>query len=184
MIAATALVAGIGLAALILIQQLPSVAADLQQVVVPGEHEIVLAQAGRHTIFHEERAIVRGRYFASDRQLNGLKLRLQVMPSGDDVPIGVPSARTSYSLADREGSSIGTFNASGPGTYRLRAWYPDAASDPTAVLAIGHGVERRLTTVIMGSLVAGFGGLLACAAILVVTFRRGRRDQQDRAQSA
>jgi hypothetical protein len=174
-IAAAALVGGLGAAALILFRQLPAVASGLQQVVVPGEHDIVLAAAGSHTIFHEERAVVGGRYFASDRQLNGLKLRLQAMPSGDDVPISVPSARTSYALADREGSSIGTFTVQQPGTYRLRAWYPDAASDPTAVLAIGQGVERRLMTAIVGSLTSGLGGVAAAAVIAIATFVRGRR---------
>ena len=178
--AATALVGGLGLAALILFRQLPGIASGLQQVVVPGDHEIVLAEAGTHTIFHEERAIVGGRYFASDRQLNGLKLRLQAVPSGDDVPIGAPSARTSYSLADREGSSIGTFNAARPGRYRLRAWYPDAASDPAAVLAIGQGVERRLMMALLGSLASGLAGLLGGAAIVGITYRRGRRERKDK----
>jgi len=174
-VAATALVGGIGLAVLVLFQQLRGVADGLQQVVVPGEHEIVLAEAGSHTIFHEERAVVGGRYFASDRQLNGLKLRLEALPSGDDVPIGVPSARTSYTLADREGSSIATFTVSRPGTYRLTAWYPEAAADPTAVLAIGQGVEARLMTAIFGSLASAIGGLLAGAVIAIVTFVRGRQ---------
>ena len=179
-IAAAALVGGIVLAALILFRQLPGIASGLQQVVVPGDHEIVLAEAGTHTIFHEERAIVRGRYFASDRQLNGLKIRLQSIPSGDDVPIGAPSTRTSYTLADREGSAIGTFTVSRAGTYRLRAWYPDAASDPTAVLAIGQGVERRLMTAILGSLAAGLAGLLGGAAIVGITHRRGRGERKDK----
>jgi len=174
-IAVIALAGGVGAAAVILVQQLRGLADGLQQIVVPGDHEIALSQAGAHTIFYEQRAIVGGRYFASDRQLHGLSLRLLSTPAGEEIAIGPSSARTRYAVADREGSSIATFTIPRPGTYRLMAWYPETGSDTTAVLAIGQGVERRLASAIFGSLAAGIAGVVACAAIAIATFVRRRR---------
>jgi hypothetical protein len=154
--------------------QLRGAAAALQQVVVPGVHEVSFAEPGAYTIFHEQRAIVAGRYFASDRQLNGLKLRLQSQPGGQDISIDTPTAHTTYSFAEREGSSIATFEVKQPGMYRLSAWYPEPAYDTTAVLAIGHGVERRLMAGIFGSLAAGFVGVFGAGALAVATFVRRR----------
>ena len=177
-LAGVALCAGVGVGALIFIQQMRAITAQLQQVVVPGEHDIALATAGTHTIFHEQRAVVDGRYFASDRQLNGLKLRLRSRPSGEEIAIGPPAVRTSYSLAGREGASIAAFEVGHPGTYGLSAWYPEPSTDPTAVLAIGQGIERRLALAVLGSVAASLGGLLACLAIAAATYLRRRRDRR------
>jgi hypothetical protein len=175
-VAALVLASGVGLAVLVLFQQLAGMSDRLQQVVVPGEHQIALAKTGAYTIFHEQRAVVGGRYFASDRHLNGLRLRLQSIPASEDISISPASSRTSYSFVDREGSSIATFDVPRPGTYRLSAWYSEPGQDPTAVLAIGQGIERRLMTAILGSLSAAFVGLLASVAIAVVTYSRRSRE--------
>jgi hypothetical protein len=174
-LAGLALAGGVGIGALISIQQMRAVAVQLQQIVVPGDHEIALAESGTHTIFHEQRAVVEGRYFAGDRQLSGLKLSLRPALSGGEIAIHPPAARTSYTLADREGASIAAFEVEQPGTYRLVAWYPEPANDPTAVLAIGYGVERRLALAVLGSLASGLIGLVACSVIAAATFLRGRR---------
>jgi outer membrane protein OmpA-like peptidoglycan-associated protein len=169
------LVVGTALGATILTNQLRGVTAGLQQIVVPGSHDIALAPAGVYTIFHEQRAVVAGRYFASDRHLDGLKLQLALLPAGEEIAIAPASARVRYDVAGREGASIATFTIPAPGTYRLRAWYPDAAADTTAVLAVGQGVEGRVSTAIFGSLAAGLAGLFAATAIAVATFVRSRR---------
>jgi outer membrane protein OmpA-like peptidoglycan-associated protein len=160
------------------VHQLRGIAGGLQQVVVPGDHDIALTHVGRHTIFHEERAVVGGRYFASDRELSGVKLRLQSLPAGREIALDAPAMRTQYSLADRAGSSIATFRIETPGTYRLSAWYPDSDSNRTAVLAIGYGIEHRLLLATVGSF--GIVGLatIASAAIAIATYVRGRRQSQ------
>jgi outer membrane protein OmpA-like peptidoglycan-associated protein len=175
--AAGVLVVGIALGAWVLTYQIRLVGPHLQQVVVPGEHALALERSGGHTIFHEQRAVVAGRYFASDRQLNGLKLRLR-SAGGEEIPIIPPSTHTRYTLADREGSAIATFHAPNAGTYYLSAWYPESAYDTTAVLAIGQGVERRLMTGILGSAGLCLMGALGAAAIATVTFARVRRARQ------
>jgi outer membrane protein OmpA-like peptidoglycan-associated protein len=172
-IAVAAVAGGLAVAALIA-QQLRGVADELQQIVVPGDHEIVLTHPGAHTIFHEQRAVFDGRYFAGDRQLEGLELRLTSRPGGEEIEISPASVRTRYAVDAREGSSIATFRILHPGTYRLRAWYPEAASGTSAVLAIGQGVERRVAWAIGGSLAAGFIGLVAGVVIAAGTFRRRR----------
>jgi len=174
-IAAVLLTVGVGAADVILNQQRRLVVDRLQQLVVPGEHEIVLSQEGAHAIFHEERAMVGGRYFASDRQLNGLKLRLRLSPTGEDVSISAPAARTHYALADREGSAIAAFHIARPGTYHLTAWYPESAYDTTAVVAIGQGIDGLLLTTTVAAIGAAALGAIAGAVVAIRTFRRRRR---------
>lgn len=174
-LASALLIAGAGLATAVLRQQLGSIAAQLQQVLVPGTHDVRFTETGRHTIFHEQRATVGGRYFASDRQLNGLRLRFQSIPEGRDVVINPPRAHTTYSLADREGTAIAVFEIPQVGIYRLTAWYPDSTEDRTAVLAIGHGIEQTLLIANLSSLAVGLGCGLAACTLGVATFLRRRR---------
>jgi hypothetical protein len=179
LVSATAFVCGVGGGLLIPGCEMRGMASKLQQVVVPGEHTIALAEAGVHTIFHEHRTTVGGRYFAGNRELNGVSLRLKSLPAGENIPLDTPGALTQYALADREGSSIATFRVGEPGLYRLSAWYPESASGTTAVLSIGQGVERRLRMATFESLALILAGVSTGGAIAIATFARGRRRIED-----
>jgi hypothetical protein len=174
-IAGMTIVSGLAIATLNPNYQSRVIADRLQQVVVPGFHDIALLETGVHTIFHEHRAIVGGRYFASDRDLSGVQLRLESTSARSTIPLDPPSARTQYRLADREGSSIATFRIGEPGLYRLSAWYSEPTSHTSAVLAIGHGVERRILLATLGSFIVAPAAVGGGVGIAIATFVRNRR---------
>lgn len=135
--------AGFAGAALYLIPRLETADAQLMRVVVPGSSVLVLDNPGVYTIYHEQKSIVDGRYYASD-SIEGLRVELTAEVAGASVKLTEPSVDSSYSIGNRKGASILAFAIDQPGRYRLTASLANGRAEPKAVLAVERDIGDRL----------------------------------------
>lgn len=174
--------AGFAGAAFYLMPRLETVEARLIRVVVPGSTVLVLDKPGTYTIYHEERSVVDGRYYASE-SIEGLRVGLTAEASGAAVKLTEPSTNSSYSIGNRKGTSMFAFTIDKPGGYRLTAGLANGRTEPKAVLAIAQGVMAALFSLIFGTLAIAFGGIGVAGAIVVVTLWQRSKAARSRAQS-
>ena len=160
--------AGFGGAALYMMPRLKTLDSMLMRVVVPGSSILTLDKPGDYTIFHEEKSFVDGQYYAS-KSVEGLRVALTAEASGAAVKIHVPTGSSSYSIGNREGTSIYGFTIDQPGRYRLTASLASGRAEPKAVLAIGQGMMGALLGMIFGMMGIIFGGLGVAGLIVLVT---------------
>lgn len=163
LVALLPMILGFAAMGVILATQLPKMNDGLQQVVVPGAHELTL-EPGMHTVFLETRSVVDGRAYAIDA-VPGLQVRVE---DADGAPIALsdPAASSTYSLGGREGHSISAFMIDRAGTYRVGADYGETGG-PQAVIAVGQGFVGRLLVAIFSSLGAVFAGLALTVGLLI-----------------
>ena len=149
----------------------------LMQVVMPGSATLALAEPGTYTIFHEHKATVGGRYYAS-ASADGLTLRLE-SAGGARVPLSVPATSSSYSIGNRAGTSIYAFTVTAPGTYRLSGTLASGRNEPRIVLAVGRGFMAEIFGLVGSTLAIVFGALGLAGAIVVATLvQRARARKQ------
>lgn len=143
------------------------------RVVMPGTATLQLSEAGEHTIYHEQKTVVDGRYYASS-SADGLQLVL-LGPKGAAVPLAEPRMASSYTTGGRSGNSIFTFVAPEPGAYRLTGTLAGGRDEPKIVLAVEHGALGTLFSMVFGTLAIVFGSLGVAGAIVIATVvSRGR----------
>lgn len=174
--------AGLAGAAFYLMPRLATMDARLMRVVVPGSTVLVLDKPGTYTIYHEERSIVDGRYYASD-SVEGLRVGLTAEASGAAVKLTEPSTSSSYSIGNRKGTSMFAFTIDQPGGYRLTAGLANGRAEPKAVLAVAQGVMAALFSLIFGTLAIAFGGIGVAGAIVVATLWQRSKAARSRTQS-
>jgi hypothetical protein len=174
-IAAGVFLAGMALFGLFLFMRLMGLTGELQQVVVPGEAELVLDEPGSYTIFHERESVVDGRYYSSPEEISGLEVRVVSSATGAPVQLEAPGASTTYSLGGRAGVSIFSFTIEKPGRYHLSAGYPGGVEGGQLVLAVGHGFGRKLVETILGGVGIGFASFALAVTIAGVTFWKRRK---------
>lgn len=174
--------AGLAGAAFYLMPRLETMDARLMRVVVPGSTVLVLDKPGTYTIYHEERSVVDGRYYASE-SIEGLRVGLTDEASGAAVKLTEPSTSSSYSIGNRKGTSMFAFTIDKPGSYRLTAGLANGRAEPKAVLAIAQGVMAALFGLIFGTLAIAFGGIGAAGAIVVATLWQRSKAAKSRTQS-
>lgn len=174
-LAALVLVAGIASWVLLLVGGLGSFADSLTQVVVPGKHDIALAEPGVYTVFYEHESVVGGRVYATGERLPGLQVTLASRATGAPVVLSRASTSARYSLGGRSGVSLLEFRIEQAGSFELSAWYPGPDGGPEVVLAVGRGFTTRLLGTILGSLGIFFGSAAAAVAIAAVTFVKRRK---------
>ncbi|MGH8874121.1 MAG: hypothetical protein ACRDVM_02555, partial [Acidimicrobiia bacterium] len=143
----------------------------------PGQAEIVLDEAGAHTIFHEYRSTVDGRVFVADPQPSGLVVRVEA-PSGDALQLSPPSGNFEYNLGGRSGIAVLTFDAPSPGRYLLAAGYPEGAVEPQVVLAVGGRLGGTLARSVGVGIGVPLASFLLGVLIAVVTFIKRRRAKE------
>ena len=151
--------------AVYMMPRMERVVEKLIQVLVPGEAELSLSEAGGYTIFHETHSIVDGKIFVS-APVSGLRVTLTSAETGMTIPVTPPMASANYSYGSRSGVSILTFKIDVPGRYRLVAAYDDGRADAQIVLAIGHEFNATLLTTIAVSIMFAFAGVGAGAWIV------------------
>lgn len=162
-------VVGVGLAVAVLAVGLGGFTRGLDQMIVPGEASVVLDDPGRYTVFLEHRSSVDGRVFDTGGIIPGLNVAVVSGASGRPVELRTPGATTEYSFGSRSGISVLEFSIDEPGTYVVAAQYPDGATGPEVVLAVGRA--PKIISTILGALGAVAMGVTGA----VVTFVRRRR---------
>lgn len=143
---------------------------ELIQVVVPGEAELTLDNAGTYTIFRENPSVVNGEMFSAPLP-TGLRVSVTSAQTGEALVL-TTSTSSSYSFGSRVGVSMFAFEVKEPGRYRLAARYSDGRSEPRTVIAVAHGFLSKLMTMILVSLTMAFGGAAIGVIIAVVVWRR------------
>ncbi len=158
---------------------------DLERVVVPGSQELELSETGTYTIFYEYESTVGGVDYSTGSTPPNLRIEIERVDDGADIPVRSAGFSTNYDLWDRAGESIRRFDVDRPGTYLITAEYADGSDGEEIVLAIGEGVGRGILTSVGAFLGAGF---LFCAMTLLAIGIAGvtffRRYQWDREHPA
>ena len=86
------------------------VGSELQQVVVPGEHELTLSEAGTYTVFHEYRSVVGDKvYSTASAGLPGLECALRSQETDEVIPVSQPSGSGGYTLGSKYGVAVLSF---------------------------------------------------------------------------
>lgn len=174
--------AGFAGAAVYLMPRLETVDARLMRVVVPGSSVLTLDKPGVYTIYHEQKSVVDGQYYASD-SVGGLRVGLTAEATGAAVKLAEPSGSSSYSIGNRKGTSIFVFTIDQPGRHRLTASLANGRTEPKVVLAVEQGMMGVLFSLILGTLAIAFGGIGVVGAIVVVTIWQQSKAASNRTQS-
>ena len=142
----------------------------LTRVVVPGEGELTLSEAGKYTVYYEHQSVVDDKPHSS---AGGNPSLLQYVvtnkTTGAEVALTTPSSSETYSFGPRSGVALMVFTVGEPGTYELSGQYPEGQDGPELVLAVGRGVLKRLAVVIVTVVAVVIGSLLVGVGIIVVT---------------
>ena len=154
-VAALVAIGGIAGAVLDLLPRLAAVASSLIEVTMPGSRSLTLKEPGTYTIYRETPAA-------------GLRLTL-ASPSGAAVPLQASNGNSTYSMGNRDGTSIFTFTVTEPGTYRLTGTLPDGRSEPKVVLGVEHGLLARMFQAILRAVAIAFAGFAVAGIIVGVT---------------
>ena len=147
----------------------------LDQMLAPGEAELVFAEPGAYTVFHEHKSVFEERYYSSPGIVSGLEVRVVSSASGGAVAVHAPGSNSSYELAGRSGTSIFEFEIVEPGPYRITAAYADGRGSPEVVLVIGHDFMGKLLTTVFGAFAIMIAGLGGAGVIVVVTYMKRDR---------
>jgi hypothetical protein len=178
-LAAAVLVSGLILAVLLGyrgVRAMLSLGDAVARVVVPGNAELTLAEAGEYSIWHEYRSVVDGTGFVNEPDLPGLRCALRAPDTGDAVALAPSSASASYSIGSRAGVLVWRFRAERPGTYALSCRYAAGQAGPNAVLAVSEAddVFTGIFTIV-GAVGLFFVSAGIAATIFVVTLIRRQR---------
>jgi len=172
---------------LLLLSGLTGLSDALTQIVVPGQHELTLKEAGDHTVFHEYQSVVGSKVYSMEKGgVSGLRCTLRSKVTGREIQLSPSSVNSTYSFGSRSGASIFDFSIDSPGDYLFSAQYPPGRDGPETVLTVAHGFMKKLMVTILGGLGMMFGGLGLATAIAVITFvkrLRSRRRIQDNAEA-
>jgi hypothetical protein len=173
-IALAVLVLGAVVAGVFVFSRIHGLRSGVQQVVVPGEAELVFDAPGTYTIYHERTSVVDGRVFSSS-DVSGMQVELFSVVTGEPVELRTPQASSSYSLGGREGVSIFDFDVDRPGRYRLVTLSPQGRGADRAVFAVGRGFVGKILMTAVIAVVIAFAAFLLAVTIATVTFLRRRR---------
>lgn len=181
LVAALLMVAGIAVPWW-MVTTLPERAADnLQRFIVPGEHDLVLANTGTYVIYHEYKTPLESGELSTPRDLAGFGGTLTRKDTGERVELRDIAQQAGYKLGESAGRPLVTFSIAEPGTLLLDVGFRQTARHPRAVIAVGEGLQARLQ----------LGQFLAMALFLVCVMGGAllgasahQRRQQQRAGSA
>ena len=173
-LSAVVLVVGCLAFALILWRDLGGTEKSLVQIIVPGESEFTLSQAGEYAVFYESESVVGNRVFSSGANLPGIECSLVSSATGTPVTLVRPRMSTTYTFGGRSGESVLAFRISEPGKYRFSAHYPEGQRGTEVVFAIGPDFGKHLFATVALSLSILFLSVGAGIAITVITLVKRR----------
>jgi hypothetical protein len=159
----------VAMAALLMVR-IGGIADGMMRVVVPGEAELRLNQAGTYTIFHEHRSTLDGRVYDTPG-VDGLNVTVRAVSSGRLLELQ-HGADGSYTFGGSAGRSLFDFVVSEPGAYRIAAVYADGRKEPQAVLAVGRGFIGDLLITILGAIAFAVGGTGGAIVVAILVARR------------
>lgn len=168
------LAAGITGFVIMLVTGILGVGQSFKQVVVPGESELYLDQAGNYTIFHEYRSVVDGKIYNTSSSLSGLQCTIVDKSNNSKLPMSVSWSNSKYEIGNREGVSVFEFKIDKPGIYILSANYDQNSDMQKTVLAIGRDFGGNLLGLIFGAIAILFVSIAAFITIIVLTYRKRR----------
>ena len=168
-VAGVVMAAGVTWFTWFLLTGLTGLATDMTQMVLPGEHELELSEAGTYTVFHEYKSVVDGKVYSTAGDLSNLYCTLVAVSSGKEMPLPRSTMNSTYSLGTRAGASVFECQVNEPGKYVFSAAYPNGRTEPEVVFTIGHGFTRSLLTIIFGSMGIMGGSFILAAVIAVIT---------------
>ena len=176
-IGAAVLIVGVVVCVVFLVTQLfnllDSIVPEIQ-VVVPGTHEIYLAEPGEYTVFYEYRSVVDNKVYSTG-EISGMSVILKSKDDQQEVALSKPSGSTTYEVGGRAGESVLEFEIDEPGTYVFTADYSGGVGGPDVVLAIGQfELWGTIRTVLVG-LGIFFGAFIIGGFIIVRTFLKRRK---------
>ncbi|MFO7899102.1 MAG: hypothetical protein R6V58_08585, partial [Planctomycetota bacterium] len=94
LIGAIIILVGMFIAARSIYKNIAGISNSLTRVVVPGQAEIELEEAGKYTIFHEYKTTIDGSVYWSKQDLTGLRCRLLSKATGEEIPLRLPAGET------------------------------------------------------------------------------------------
>ena len=161
---------GVGLFAYFLVTGIVHLTDSLTQVVVPGHADLTLTPPGTYTIFLEENTVVNGRIYSASQSVNGLECAVNEQGNERSIPVQPSRGTIHYSVNQRTGRSILQFVVTESGRYALACGYPEGASGPQVVVAVGTGVGRQIGNTVARSLASMFGGFGLCGIVILVVY--------------
>lgn len=172
-IAAIVALAGWVAMAVFLASRLGDSTGGMMRVLVPGQTDLMLKEAGTYTIYHEYESAFEGRVYHVP-SVSGLTITLRARPSGEEVPLR-SAMNTRYRVGSTAGRSLFDFEVRAPGAYQISATYRGGRKEPQTVLAIDRGFVGSLVLTILGAVAMAFAGTGAAIAIAVMVFVKRRR---------
>jgi hypothetical protein len=152
-----------------LFSNLSGMGKKLQQVVVPGQSDITLREAGHYTIFHEYNSVVGNKIYSTEQKLSGLEVTLASKATGTSVPMRATASTGNYEFDGRAGVAVLEFDIHNPGVYQLSASYPAGHPGPEVVLAVGHNFTMEMVSAVLGSLGIIFSSLAISLFLVIFT---------------
>ena len=155
--------------------RLSSAVEDFERVDIPGQARLSFDEAAGYTIYYEELDPV-GLVLAPPTSV-----AITSADSGESVPVASYVSELTYTVDDRHGVAVRTFEITEPGDYDVVVDSGGTAYTGSE-LAFGPGIGGTLVSAIVGSLVIAFGGIVLAAGVaVIVAVRRAsirRRQQQ------
>jgi hypothetical protein len=169
------IVLGIGAFVYSLYYGIKDLSENVIRITAPVRTEIRLDDTGVWTVFLETGYVVDGKMITST-DAGGMVFRV-FDPSGSPVPVRASSAKSTYNMGSRSGTSIMEFKVEQPGTYRVEAAFEGRASEEPLVLTIIQNFMGRLIKLILVAIMILLVPLLTGILIIVLTlvFRVIRR---------
>jgi hypothetical protein len=166
--AAAVYAAGMAGTVLLLFCGISSHIGGLTQMVVPGQHELILSETGRYMVFHEYRSVVGNTsYSMAPGGLSGLQCTLSSKATGEQIPLSLSRStmKARYSMGSRAGVLLLDFRVISPGTYVFSAQYPAGQEGASGVLSVGHGYVKQVLVIILGCLAIMYCTTVGATAI-------------------
>jgi hypothetical protein len=171
--------AGLGLAAFLMVTEIQRVGASMAYVNVPGEMDVELKKNLSYTAFLEQTSGGGSDPAPIVALKSKVRCELHALPYGDTIPMSAPSGSATYNYGARSGISFLDFTVPRDGTYVLGCQdYRGKPGSPLRI-AVGAGAAEAITTAVEKSLVVFFGGGIVGLLIFVRVLML--RDQSKRA---
>jgi hypothetical protein len=181
-LAAIALLAGLGLGGWLVWSGVAELQNALTRIVVPGATVLTLDKPGTYTIYHESESVVGGKLYSAP-EIGGLQVVVTDM-NGQPVAVTEPGITSSYTIGGHSGKSLLAFTITAPGRYRLTAAYAGGQTGPQTVLAVSGGFFGRLLGTVFGAVGSVFFGFGVALALALTTYFRRRRLQRTQLRAA
>ncbi len=177
---AVIVVVGIAYSTTYLISGLSGMVSELQQIPAPGDSDLLLHQAGEYQVFYESKTTFQERVYTTGESMPGLEIEIINKTSGSRVASYLPSGSSSYSIGGRSGESLVAFRIDQPGIYEIRSSYPEGATGPKVVLAVGHDFIGSMLSIMLYTSVLFFGSAFLGFGIVIITYMKRRKALRDR----